>query len=210
MGRNTEMEMQRMPRLGRSTGWVSERSPEWSHWLCQQCWTLTFGVTVVDWTLSLTLKLVFVVHTPSEAKIFPLPLLLQQIIVGVLLLYYLLGISALIGAAVIIVLAPVQYFVATKLSQAQRSTLVSVFKLICDINIISGNYALVCAWNYKAGHGCWLRIVSQTFHSVQECHIWECEMVSVSSKYIFLGGYIFEQVWFPKKKPWIVSSHWLK
>uniref|UniRef100_A0A8B9MF88 ATP-binding cassette sub-family C member 8 n=1 Tax=Accipiter nisus TaxID=211598 RepID=A0A8B9MF88_9AVES len=46
-----------------------------------------------------------------------------QIIVGVLLLYYLLGISALIGAAVIIILAPVQYFVATKLSQAQRSTL---------------------------------------------------------------------------------------
>uniref|UniRef100_A0A8C3JBI8 ATP binding cassette subfamily C member 8 n=1 Tax=Calidris pygmaea TaxID=425635 RepID=A0A8C3JBI8_9CHAR len=46
-----------------------------------------------------------------------------QIIVGILLLYYLLGISALIGAAVIIVLAPVQYFVATKLSQAQRSTL---------------------------------------------------------------------------------------
>nr|XP_033784243.1 ATP-binding cassette sub-family C member 8 isoform X2 [Geotrypetes seraphini] len=46
-----------------------------------------------------------------------------QIIVGVILLYYLLGISALIGATVIIVLAPVQYFVATKLSQAQRSTL---------------------------------------------------------------------------------------
>ncbi|XP_015682420.1 ATP-binding cassette sub-family C member 8-like, partial [Protobothrops mucrosquamatus] len=48
-----------------------------------------------------------------------------QIIVGIVLLYYLLGISALIGAAVIIVLAPVQYFVATKLSQAQRSTLVT-------------------------------------------------------------------------------------
>ncbi|KAI4537674.1 hypothetical protein MG293_012537 [Ovis ammon polii] len=47
----------------------------------------------------------------------------QKIIVGVILLYYILGISALIGAAVIIVLAPVQYFVATKLSQAQRSTL---------------------------------------------------------------------------------------
>ncbi|XP_043825903.1 ATP-binding cassette sub-family C member 8 isoform X3 [Dromiciops gliroides] len=46
-----------------------------------------------------------------------------QIIVGVILLYYLLGVSALIGAAVIIVLAPIQYFVATKLSQAQRSTL---------------------------------------------------------------------------------------
>ncbi|KAM4018779.1 ATP-binding cassette sub-family C member 8 [Anomaloglossus baeobatrachus] len=46
-----------------------------------------------------------------------------QIIVGIILLYYILGISAFIGAAVIIVLAPVQYFVATKLSQAQRSTL---------------------------------------------------------------------------------------
>ncbi|KAK1161663.1 ATP-binding cassette sub-family C member 8-like isoform X1 [Acipenser oxyrinchus oxyrinchus] len=46
-----------------------------------------------------------------------------QIVVGVMLLYYLLGISALIGATVIAVLAPVQYFVATKLSQAQKSTL---------------------------------------------------------------------------------------
>nr|XP_037855562.1 ATP-binding cassette sub-family C member 8 isoform X13 [Chlorocebus sabaeus] len=46
-----------------------------------------------------------------------------QIVVGVILLYYILGVSALIGAAVIILLAPVQYFVATKLSQAQRSTL---------------------------------------------------------------------------------------
>uniref|UniRef100_A0A2K5HCW9 ATP binding cassette subfamily C member 8 n=1 Tax=Colobus angolensis palliatus TaxID=336983 RepID=A0A2K5HCW9_COLAP len=46
-----------------------------------------------------------------------------QIIVGVILLYYILGVSALIGAVVIILLAPVQYFVATKLSQAQRSTL---------------------------------------------------------------------------------------
>uniref|UniRef100_A0A3B3RAC6 ATP-binding cassette, sub-family C (CFTR/MRP), member 8 n=1 Tax=Paramormyrops kingsleyae TaxID=1676925 RepID=A0A3B3RAC6_9TELE len=46
-----------------------------------------------------------------------------QIIVGVILLYYLLGVSALIGATVIAVLAPVQYFVATKLSQAQKSTL---------------------------------------------------------------------------------------
>ncbi|XP_074488292.1 ATP-binding cassette sub-family C member 8 isoform X2 [Sebastes fasciatus] len=46
-----------------------------------------------------------------------------QIIVGVILLYYLLGISALIGATVIAVLAPVQYFVATKLSQTQKTTL---------------------------------------------------------------------------------------
>lgn len=49
-----------------------------------------------------------------------------QIILGVILLYYLLGISALIGATVIAVLAPVQYFVATKLSQTQKNTLVSV------------------------------------------------------------------------------------
>ncbi|KTF76253.1 hypothetical protein cypCar_00028818, partial [Cyprinus carpio] len=46
-----------------------------------------------------------------------------QIIVGIILLYYLLGISALIGATVITLLAPVQYFVATKLSDAQKSTL---------------------------------------------------------------------------------------
>ncbi|XP_014840760.1 PREDICTED: ATP-binding cassette sub-family C member 8 isoform X2 [Poecilia mexicana] len=46
-----------------------------------------------------------------------------QIILGVILLYYLLGISALIGATVIAVLAPVQYFVATKLSQTQKNTL---------------------------------------------------------------------------------------
>lgn len=50
-----------------------------------------------------------------------------QIVVGVILLYYLLGMSALIGATVIAVLAPVQYFVATKLSQTQKSTLVSIF-----------------------------------------------------------------------------------
>lgn len=48
---------------------------------------------------------------------------------GIILLYYLLGISALIGATVITLLAPVQYFVATKLSDAQKSTLVSSFTL---------------------------------------------------------------------------------
>lgn len=119
----------------------------------------------------------------------------QQIIVGVLLLYYLLGISALIGAAVIIVLAPVQYFVATKLSQAQRSTLVSVFKLICDINITFGNYALVCVWNYKANHGHWPGTDSQTFCNVQECKVQECEnMISISSENAGFRVYIFQQV----------------
>ncbi|TRY89266.1 hypothetical protein DNTS_031839 [Danionella cerebrum] len=46
-----------------------------------------------------------------------------QIVIGVFLLYYLLGVSALIGATVIAVLAPLQYFVATQLSRAQKSTL---------------------------------------------------------------------------------------
>lgn len=59
-----------------------------------------------------------------------------QIIVGVILLYYLLGISALIGATVIAVLAPVQYFVATKLSQTQKSTLVSVRMYISGSAIV--------------------------------------------------------------------------
>ncbi|XP_074192188.1 ATP-binding cassette sub-family C member 8 isoform X9 [Rhinolophus sinicus] len=57
-------------------------------------------------------------HLGKENGVFQ-----PKIIVGVILLYYILGVSALIGAAVIILLAPVQYFVATKLSQAQRSTL---------------------------------------------------------------------------------------
>ncbi|XP_029334327.1 ATP-binding cassette sub-family C member 9 isoform X4 [Mus caroli] len=46
-----------------------------------------------------------------------------QIIMGVILLYNLLGSSALVGAAVIVLLAPIQYFIATKLAEAQKSTL---------------------------------------------------------------------------------------
>ncbi|XP_048874207.1 ATP-binding cassette sub-family C member 9 isoform X1 [Brienomyrus brachyistius] len=46
-----------------------------------------------------------------------------QIIMGVILLYQLLGYSALIGASVIVLLAPVQYFIATKLADTQKSTL---------------------------------------------------------------------------------------
>ncbi|XP_077196333.1 ATP-binding cassette sub-family C member 9 isoform X5 [Paroedura picta] len=46
-----------------------------------------------------------------------------QIIMGVILLYHLLGKSALVGAAVIVLLAPIQYFIATKLAEAQKSTL---------------------------------------------------------------------------------------
>ncbi|KAM3859189.1 ATP-binding cassette sub-family C member 9 [Diretmus argenteus] len=46
-----------------------------------------------------------------------------QIVMGVILLYYLLGSSALIGASVIVLLAPVQYLIATKLADTQKSTL---------------------------------------------------------------------------------------
>lgn len=46
-----------------------------------------------------------------------------QIIMGIILLHHLLGVSALVGAAVIVLLAPIQYFIATKLAEAQKSTL---------------------------------------------------------------------------------------
>ncbi|XP_078091433.1 ATP-binding cassette sub-family C member 9-like isoform X2 [Mustelus asterias] len=46
-----------------------------------------------------------------------------QIIMGVILLYHMLGKSALIGASVIALLAPLQYFIATKFTDAQKSTL---------------------------------------------------------------------------------------
>ena len=55
---------------------------------------------------------------------FFIPLSLQ-IVMGVILLYYLLGWSALVGASVIVLLAPVQYLIATKLADTQKSTLVS-------------------------------------------------------------------------------------
>ncbi|XP_060936365.1 ATP-binding cassette sub-family C member 9 [Limanda limanda] len=46
-----------------------------------------------------------------------------QIVMGVILLYYLLGWSALVGAAVIVLLAPIQYLIATKLADTQKTTL---------------------------------------------------------------------------------------
>lgn len=53
-------------------------------------------------------------------------LILIQIIMGVILLYYLLGSSAIIGALVIVLLAPIQYLIATKLADTQKSTLVTL------------------------------------------------------------------------------------
>lgn len=54
-----------------------------------------------------------------------------QIIMGVILLYYLLGFSALIGAVVIVLLAPIQYLIATKLADTQKNTLVQSSCLFC-------------------------------------------------------------------------------
>uniref|UniRef100_A0A3Q3W9M0 Uncharacterized protein n=1 Tax=Mola mola TaxID=94237 RepID=A0A3Q3W9M0_MOLML len=46
-----------------------------------------------------------------------------QIVMGMILLYYLLGWSALVGASIIVLLAPIQYLIATKLANTQKSSL---------------------------------------------------------------------------------------
>ncbi|XP_030575794.1 ATP-binding cassette sub-family C member 9 isoform X1 [Archocentrus centrarchus] len=46
-----------------------------------------------------------------------------QIVMGVILLRHLLGWSAVVGASVIVLLAPVQYLIATKLADTQKNTL---------------------------------------------------------------------------------------
>ena len=56
-----------------------------------------------------------------------------QIVMGVILLHYLMGRSALVGALVIVLLAPVQYLIATKLADTQKSTLVSTLSLCPDL-----------------------------------------------------------------------------
>ncbi|XP_063316786.1 ATP-binding cassette sub-family C member 9 isoform X1 [Pelmatolapia mariae] len=46
-----------------------------------------------------------------------------QIVMGIILLRYFMGSSALVGASVIVLLAPVQYLIATKLADTQKITL---------------------------------------------------------------------------------------
>lgn len=43
---------------------------------------------------------------------------------GIILLRHFMGSSALVGASVIVLLAPVQYLIATKLADTQKITLV--------------------------------------------------------------------------------------
>lgn len=194
---------------GRNTRWIylvfwqnvlTDQTP-----LCKRCRTYdVWGLGLLRWLLVFNILSSYAVmglhgaHTKwSHPKPFSHFIFSQQIIVGVLLLYYLLGISALIGAAVIIVLAPVQYFVATKLSQAQRSTLVSVFKLVHGINITSGNYALVHVWNYKANNR-----TDSLFFNVQKCQVQQFEsMISISSQDADFGVYVLPtSMCFPKEE----------
>lgn len=74
-----------------------------------------------------------------------------QIVMGVILLHYLLGWSALVGASVIVLLAPVQYLITTKLADTQKSSLVSSFVIIscghflsCNVRIILGQIFILC------------------------------------------------------------------
>lgn len=94
------------------------------------------GFDKVSWERRVTVKTAS--SSLLEVKCFVCHSQPSQIIVGVILLYYLLGISALIGATVIAVLAPVQYFVATKLSHTQKSTLVSI-SLALLLSVVYGS-----------------------------------------------------------------------
>uniref|UniRef100_UPI00398F530D ATP-binding cassette sub-family C member 9-like isoform X1 n=1 Tax=Pristiophorus japonicus TaxID=55135 RepID=UPI00398F530D len=73
-----------------------------------------------------------------------------QIIMGVILLCCMLGISALVGASVIALLAPLQYFIATKLADAQKSTLdYSTERLKTTSEILKGIKLLkLYAWEH--------------------------------------------------------------
>ncbi len=54
---------------------------------------------------------------------------LLQIFLLLYLMYYQLGYSAIIGAAAIYILAPIQYYVSTQLSKLQKQELVLRIKL---------------------------------------------------------------------------------
>lgn len=88
----------------------------WFLFLCPNLWAMPVQVrrTGRPWFVS------YWVLVLSEVLMF------SQIVMGVILLYYLLGWSALVGASVIALLAPVQYLIATKLADTQKSSLVRI------------------------------------------------------------------------------------
>lgn len=102
----------------------------WFLFLCPNLWAMPVQVR-------LNRMLCFVVSVKSFFLTVPFCVLFLslQIVMGVILLYYLLGCSALVGASVIVLLAPVQYLIATKLADTQKSSLVSSMLVYSIIEI---------------------------------------------------------------------------
>lgn len=91
----------------------------WFLFLCPNLWAMPVQVISCFSFKRMHPKELNQLHLVNRSNFF------LQIIMGVILLYYLLGNSAIIGAGVILLLAPVQYLIATKLADTQKSTLVS-------------------------------------------------------------------------------------
>ncbi|OXB58308.1 hypothetical protein ASZ78_012591 [Callipepla squamata] len=99
----------------------------WFLFLCPNLWAMPVQLSL--WDLGDCERrdsLTKLCSRMSIALPMNLHLMSSAIIMGVILLYNLLGVSALVGAAVIVLLAPIQYFIATKLAEAQKSTLTFV------------------------------------------------------------------------------------
>lgn len=95
----------------------------WFLFLCPNLWAMPVQVQSAELDLHI---IMLQRQRLTYSLLVPL-----QIVMGVILLYYLLGPSALVGASVIVLLAPVQYLIATKLADTQKSSLVSSFLYHC-------------------------------------------------------------------------------
>lgn len=95
----------------------------WFLFLCPNLWAMPVQVQTAESDLHI---IMLQRQRLTYSLLVPL-----QIVMGVILLYYLLGPSALVGASVIVLLAPVQYLIATKLADTQKSSLVSSFLYHC-------------------------------------------------------------------------------
>lgn len=95
----------------------------WFLFLCPNLWAMPVQVQSAERSLH-----IIMLQRQHFTYLLLVPL---QIVMGVILLYYLLGPSALVGASVIVLLAPVQYLIATKLADTQKSSLVSSFLYHC-------------------------------------------------------------------------------
>lgn len=103
----------------------------WFLFLCPNLWAMPVQVgEKLRLLMFLSFDLTYrgFVQSPS-ILCFP-----PQIVMGVILLYYLLDASALVGASVIVLLAPLQYLIATKLADTQKITLVSNCTHVCVLS----------------------------------------------------------------------------